>query len=325
MSSSDSAAIAAQPKLLRAARALAVDAVTAQVVAAFQRAGIPSILLKGPSIARWLYPHGGRTYGDTDLLIRHSDIPAADEVLRALGFVDLLDGWSDAEREPLEVARTYVRSGGLPGAVDLHWSLHQLPDVGPDVVWDAFEAHLGTLTVAGVEATVLDATALAMHIVLHALQHGHGAHTGEDLRRVVAALPAEGWAQVAALAVELGVEKDLAAGLRLDPAGAVVAGDLGLADPAVEDTSAWSSSAPRGAVTLTLLGEASTLREKLRKARWVVLPSPAKARAASGVTPAPARTLAGAYAGWWAKLARNGPKALWYALARWARQKRRST
>lgn len=154
MSSSDPAAIAAQPKLLRAARALAVDAVTAEVVAAFQRAGIPSILLKGPSIARWLYPHGGRTYGDTDLLIGHSDIPAADDVLRSLGFADLLDGWSEAEREPLEVARTYVRTGGIQGVVDLHWSLHQLPDVGPEIVWDAFQTHLDTLTVAGAQVTV---------------------------------------------------------------------------------------------------------------------------------------------------------------------------
>jgi hypothetical protein len=321
----DPAAIAAQPKLLRAARTLAVDAVTAEVVATFQRAGIQSILLKGPSIARWLYPRGGRTYNDTDLLIRHSDVPAADEVLRALGFGSILDGWSDAERDQSKVAWTYVRTRALPTAVDLHWSLPQLPDVGPGVLWNALETHLDTLTVAGVHATVLDETALAMHIVLHALQHGHGGHTAEDLRRLVAALPAERWPQVAALALELGIERDLAAGLRLDPGGAAVASALGLADLVIEDTSAWSTAAPRGAVTLTVLSEAPTLRAKLRTVRWVVLPSPAKMRYALGVEARTPWSLLGAYVAWWAQLARDVRKALSYTLIRRTRLKRRST
>src|SRR5687767_8225712 len=42
----------------RLGTALAVDAVTANVVAALRRAGVASIILRGPAIARWLYAEG---------------------------------------------------------------------------------------------------------------------------------------------------------------------------------------------------------------------------------------------------------------------------
>ena len=52
------------------AHTLAVDVVTAEVVDAFRRAGVRAVVLKGPTLAGWLY--GGeavRTYGDSDLLV----------------------------------------------------------------------------------------------------------------------------------------------------------------------------------------------------------------------------------------------------------------
>ena len=52
-----------------AALAVRVDRVTAEVVTAMREAGIRS-LLKGPSIATWLYGDGGaRPYDDSDLLV----------------------------------------------------------------------------------------------------------------------------------------------------------------------------------------------------------------------------------------------------------------
>ncbi len=38
---------------------MAVDRVTEEVVAAFNGARVASVLLKGPSIAQWLYPKAG--------------------------------------------------------------------------------------------------------------------------------------------------------------------------------------------------------------------------------------------------------------------------
>ena len=47
------------PALLDAACTLGCDRVGAEVIGALQGTGVPTILLKGPSIARWLYPSGG--------------------------------------------------------------------------------------------------------------------------------------------------------------------------------------------------------------------------------------------------------------------------
>ena len=69
------------------ALALAVDAVTAEVVTALRDAGIRPLLLKGPSIAGWLYGDGAaRPYGDSDLLVSPGSYRPAENALRALGF-----------------------------------------------------------------------------------------------------------------------------------------------------------------------------------------------------------------------------------------------
>ena len=58
------------PGIRTTALALAIDAVTAQVVTALRANGIRPLLLKGPSIAGWLYGDGAaRPYGDSDLLV----------------------------------------------------------------------------------------------------------------------------------------------------------------------------------------------------------------------------------------------------------------
>jgi len=45
------------------ARNFAVDALTAEVVGAFDREEIETLVLKGPVLARWLYPGEVRPYG----------------------------------------------------------------------------------------------------------------------------------------------------------------------------------------------------------------------------------------------------------------------
>lgn len=309
MSAPEFANLPTNPNFIHAVRALAVDAVGAEVIAAFRAAGIRSIVLKGRSIARWLYPRGGRSYGDTDVLVQEGDVAAAEAVLRGLGFVDIAEEWASAEHMPQEIARTFVRPGGN---IDLHWSIHHVP-VAPDVVWKTFNAHTTTLVLGGVEATALDTTALALHVVLHAAQHAKEKHTGEDLRRAVSALSAQEWAEVAALAARLGVEGLLALGLRLDPAGGAVAQALGLPDPAAEESAAWTAYAPQGANSLDMLAAAPGLCAKLRVARWALLPSPGRVRYEFPTTRG---ALLGAYCRWWDMVARTAVPALRYAVNR---------
>ncbi|MCA1711243.1 MAG: nucleotidyltransferase family protein, partial [Actinobacteria bacterium] len=61
---------------------LAVDAQTAEVVQRLHQADVPCLLLKGPSIAGWLYNDGTpRPYGDSDLLVPPHAYATAAEVL----------------------------------------------------------------------------------------------------------------------------------------------------------------------------------------------------------------------------------------------------
>lgn len=296
--------------------ALAVDRRTAEVAGALKAAGIPSILLKGPSIARWLYPGGGRGYGDTDLLVAPAAFAPAEAVLRRLGFEHLMDGWAPAEHPPHGESRTYVRSRGPDrGIVDLHASLHQLPD-GGEGVWEALWARTRPLTVAGVEVAVLDEPALALHVVLHAVQHAQGLHTGEDLRRALGAVSAATWGEVAELAAELGLSAELAVGLCLEPEGAEVARRLGLGAAGVEESQWWPRFAPRGAGTLAGLAGLPTWRARARWARWAVLPSPAKLRYATSGPGRRPRSLAVGYLRWWWGLARSAGPALAHVAGR---------
>src|ERR1700733_8351085 len=115
------------PALLRAARAFSCDRISVEVISAMRAADIGPVLLKGPSIARWLYPDGGRSYVDTDILVPACDVDRTAAVLRSLGFTSLLDGFHPLERDTYLEETTFVRraeSGlGPDGMVDLHRNL----------------------------------------------------------------------------------------------------------------------------------------------------------------------------------------------------------
>src|SRR5687768_3185228 len=72
--------------LLVASHNLATDALAADVYRALRAEGVPATLLKGPSIARWLYRPGERIYSDVDLLVPPEAVARAGGVLGALGF-----------------------------------------------------------------------------------------------------------------------------------------------------------------------------------------------------------------------------------------------
>jgi hypothetical protein len=70
-----------------AAGRLSVDYESGSAIRALESAQIQCILLKGPSVARWLYePEDARTYADTDLLVPSESFDAAVAVLARLGF-----------------------------------------------------------------------------------------------------------------------------------------------------------------------------------------------------------------------------------------------
>src|ERR1700684_892861 len=62
-----------------------VDALTAEVAGAFSREGIETIVLKGPVLAKWLYPSEARPYTDSDLIVAPEDGARAVRALERLG------------------------------------------------------------------------------------------------------------------------------------------------------------------------------------------------------------------------------------------------
>jgi hypothetical protein len=301
-------------RFLEVAMALYIDGVTAEVVTAMEAAGVPAIVLKGPSIAQWLYPTGGRTYGDTDLLVPPVLFTDAASVLRSIGFKDRFDGFHSSERVDDPAETTFIRAGG-PGTgrsatVDLHRNLPDVPATD-QLVWDTLTACCETMHVGGIEVRVLNRPARALHVALHAVHHQFLFHTDEDLRRAIDAVLLEDWRQAAALAARLGVDSLLGQGLRRHGNGEEIADRLGLRPAAPAPAPAphleSRSAIPRGAISLSRIWAAPTVRQKARKVRWSLVPSPARAHelSRSRLVPGESRSLIAAYAGHWQNVAKS--------------------
>src|SRR4051812_25325716 len=104
-------ALGEPPSVSRAATIVAgnlrVDWATAEVLRAFGDSGVKTLLVKGPSVVRWLYEaHDPRSYIDCDLLVRPGDLSAAEHVLENRGFSPNV-----YEREMPECGAS-TRSGG---------------------------------------------------------------------------------------------------------------------------------------------------------------------------------------------------------------------
>lgn len=302
-----------------AVRCLIIDQVTAEVVGALVGAGIDSLLLKGPSLADWLYPEGGRSYVDTDLLVAPASFLPAQEVLVGLGFADTEEGFSRHERAAHAVTYERAGPGGLAYWVDLHQSLSALR-AHPQKVWESLATGSEEMVVGGRRLRILGRTALAMHVVLHAAQHGlvDGERPLEDLRRALRVVSLAQWGQSAALAAQLGAEDAFGVGLSLLPEGKELSTALGLAVSARPAVRLAAGSRPRGADALAAVADAPSLRAGLARAGRVLIPSRASVRRSR---PVARRGRIGLAVGYVSRLGRMAV-ALGPALVAWVRARR---
>jgi hypothetical protein len=274
------------------ARNFALDAHTAEVASAFDREGIETLLLKGPVLARWLYPDEVRPYCDSDLMVARVDRARAVGVLERLGFVD------DRSWMPSPAC---VDPGGTPFSrggvlVELHCQLPGL-EGDPDAIWARLAASAERQVIAGVELRVPDRDVVLLHVALHAAQHANlvgGGKPLEDLRRALAQVEESKWWSALELARTYQGVAAFVTGLRLLPEGFDLARRLGL-------------------------GEVRSIRRELRREDNVIAEElyalfSAKlgikrklAIAASDVFPRPD------YMRWWLPLAQRGKPALAYA------------
>ncbi|MGA9285529.1 MAG: nucleotidyltransferase family protein [Solirubrobacteraceae bacterium] len=210
------------------ARNFAVDALTAEVAGVFGREGIETIVLKGPVLARWLYPGEVRPYVDSDLMVARENRAPAVGVLERLGFAEHLP-WMPTPLSLDPGGTAFNRPG--EGMVDLHCQLPGL-DGDPDAIWSRFVADAERQVIAGVELRVPDRDTVLLHVVLHAAHHADhgGGKPLEDLRRALARAEESEWLRALELARAYCGVPAFAAGLLLLPEGGDLARGLNLGE-----------------------------------------------------------------------------------------------
>jgi hypothetical protein len=211
----------------RLARNFVVDVLTAEVAGAFGGEGIEALVLKGPVLAKWLYPGEVRPYVDSDLLVAPGDRARAVGVLERLGFVEYRP-WMPTPLS-MDMGRTTFSRGG--GMVDLHCRLPGL-DGDPDAIWGRLAASAEPQVIGGVELRVPDRDTVLLHVALHAAQHASLVENKplEDLRRALTLVEESRWSSALELARAYRGVPAFAAGLRLLPEGGDLARRLDLGE-----------------------------------------------------------------------------------------------
>lgn len=258
-------------RVFHTALCLQVDTVAADVSEQLHARGIPSVVLKGPSVASWLYDGGPvRFYGDADLLIAPEHWGEARELLEELGFVRELGQLA----HPRMSSFTSEAWGREEDHVDLHCTLWGI-SASPRLVWNTLSAMTEPMQIGGRSLAVLTVPARALHLALHVAQHADPyAQPGTDLERAIEKLPFSTWEKAADLALRLDAVPAFAAGLRLIPEGAEIADRLNLPTASSLEASLRFKRAPL-ALGFEHLAQTSGIWRKLRLILSEVFPTPA--------------------------------------------------
>ena len=279
--------VARVDSLLATARALEVDRVTGEVVSALEKAGVRTLLLKGPALVDLLYDDGTpRTYLDCDLLVPPEDHDRAAALLVSLGFErdseadHLVPQFGPLHADPFSRAEDGAQ-------VDLHRALSGLRMGGSDV-WGAVGASAQSMMVGGTPVSVPRPAALALIVALHAAHHGSEVEQPlEDLSRAVDRVPLDTWREAVDLADRLHAIPPLANGLRMLPAGLELAERLRLPSAELIHSALDETSGAGVALGFERLAERRGLVPKAALVFEEIFPSPRFMR-------------------WWTPLARRG-------------------
>ncbi len=214
----------ADPSFRLMRRKVMLDRLAAEIAGAFETEGIETIVLKGPVLARWLYPGELRQSCDSDLMVAPERWAHSAEVLERMGFRSW--GLVPLSADP---GGTDFRRG--EDVVDLHYAIPGLFG-DPSAIWDSVLARSEPQVIGGAELRVLDRTAALMHVALHAGHHANlvGYQPFEDLRRAIACASEHQWCRAVELAREYDGIGAFAAGLQRLPEGKELAKRLGLSD-----------------------------------------------------------------------------------------------
>jgi hypothetical protein len=269
------------PAAMRAAvRSMSVDRAVVEVIPRLRDAGIPSILLKGASHARWLYDDPDeRTYADCDLLVPPRDAEGAESVLAGVGFVRR--GFESVVRDRPHYGFPLWRADNV--SIDLHTTFLGI-NAPPDRVWATLEPRTQAMPLVGDQVPVLDPVARALVLVLHAAKdggkrEGRGSKAIRDLELAVDRIPVEDWRRTVELATDLDALEAFASGLRRIEPGELLADELELTDRMSPEVALRLQQPPPLAVGVDWMMHDATPTEGLRVAARKVFPPPAYLRA----------------------------------------------
>jgi hypothetical protein len=199
-------------------RILQLDRAAIETLQTLASHNVPTLLLKGASIARWLYPHDLRAYVDVDILVPRTSWEQAAQAVECLGFA---------------LARRGPTGGNWYRASDRVWlDLHEtlwgvrLPAAE---TWRFLWNEREEMQLHGAIVPVLNARARLCHLALHAIQTGNAkTKAAADLIRAVQGIAFEQWQAAWTFARVLQAEQRFAAALRLyAPGGGALADRLG--------------------------------------------------------------------------------------------------
>jgi hypothetical protein len=252
---------------------LLLDHACRRLVEHLQAAEQPFVMLKGATIAGWLYPDPGvRTYDDLDVLVPPEDEGAVIDLLGELGYRPVLDPSAlrviSPEEQPL------VDDRGV--TIDLHVAIKGI-GLEPAGAWQVLHERAVPWPWAGAEVPALDVAARTMHLALHLSQRGLAdTKAARDLALGLQRLDESLWEEAADLARRLDALQAFTAGLLLIPEGARLVDRLGLGRPT--DAAVLMSSDElvyRPAVALERLLATSNWRQRLATAWSYLFPTAA--------------------------------------------------
>lgn len=250
------------------------DVVTAEIVGALNAAGIRNILLKGPSIARWIYDEGERgPSGDVDVLVSPDQLAEAETVAARLGFIHL--DFGPVPLEPLSHHSVWVRESD-GACLELHRTFFGVT-VSRGALWRELESETESLVLAPSEqrAEVLSAHARGLMLALHAAAHGPtDGRPLNDLRRGIERLPPATWDGAATLAVRLGAQRTFVLGLLLVPEGEAIVDQTGLPKDETVETVLRAANQPTMALGFEWLAQSRGVRRKVALLLGELAPPP---------------------------------------------------
>lgn len=120
-----------------------VDLLTRNVSTAFAAAGIPHVLLEGPTTSSWLY-EPPRAYADVDILLRLADMEKSRRVVTDRGLATVMGGGVGEE-----ASHSLVMQAPSGIELDLHLALPMLKADTADTVWAVLQQHVVDFDIDG--------------------------------------------------------------------------------------------------------------------------------------------------------------------------------